>query len=49
MLYRYEDYYDATDGDNLTLTLDSTIQPMPSRPLRPGSRRTMCATAASAW
>ena len=26
MLYRYEDYYDATDGDNLTLTLDSAIQ-----------------------
>ena len=26
MLYRYEDYYDATGGDNLTLTLDSAIQ-----------------------
>ena len=26
MLYRFENYYDATDGNNLTLTLDSTIQ-----------------------
>ena len=26
MLYRYEDYYDATDGNNLNLTIDSTIQ-----------------------
>ena len=26
MLSRYENYYDATDGDNLTLTIDSTIQ-----------------------
>ena len=26
LLYRFEDYYDATDGDNLTLTLDATIQ-----------------------
>ncbi|MBM6869396.1 penicillin-binding transpeptidase domain-containing protein [Pseudoflavonifractor phocaeensis] len=26
MLYRYEDYYDATDGYDLTLTLDATIQ-----------------------
>ena len=26
MLYRYENYYDATDGDDLTLTLDSAIQ-----------------------
>ena len=26
MLYRFEEYYDATDGNNLTLTLDSTIQ-----------------------
>ena len=26
MLYRYEDYYDATNGDNLTLTIDATIQ-----------------------
>ena len=26
LLYRFEDYYDATDGDNLTLTIDATIQ-----------------------
>ncbi|WP_130870314.1 penicillin-binding transpeptidase domain-containing protein [Intestinimonas massiliensis (ex Afouda et al. 2020)] len=26
MLYWFEDYYDATDGDDLTLTIDSTIQ-----------------------
>lgn len=26
LLYRFEDYYDATDGSNLTLTIDSTIQ-----------------------
>ena len=26
LLYRFEDYYDATDGNNLTLTLDATIQ-----------------------
>lgn len=26
MLYWFEDYYDATNGDNLTLTIDSTIQ-----------------------
>ena len=26
MLYWFEDYYDATDGDDLTLTIDATIQ-----------------------
>ena len=26
LLYRFEDYYDATDGNNLTLTIDATIQ-----------------------
>lgn len=26
MLYWFEDYYDATNGDDLTLTIDSTIQ-----------------------
>ena len=26
MMYHYEDYYDAENGENLTLTLDSTIQ-----------------------
>ena len=26
MLYWFEDYFDATDGDSLTLTIDSTIQ-----------------------
>ncbi len=26
MLYQYGDYYDAVDGQNITLTLDSTIQ-----------------------
>ena len=26
LLYRFEDYYDATDGNNLILTLDATIQ-----------------------
>ena len=26
MLYRYEDYYDATDGNDLNLTIDATIQ-----------------------
>ncbi len=26
MLYWFEDYYDATDGDSLTLTIDATIQ-----------------------
>lgn len=36
MLYRYEDYYDATDGDNLTLTLDSAIQSYCERILKKG-------------
>ena len=49
MYNSYSNYIDAVNGYDLTLTLDSTIQPMPSRPLRQGSRRTMCATAASAW
>ena len=26
LLYRFEDYYDATDGDNLSLTINATIQ-----------------------
>ena len=26
MLYWFEDYYDATNGDDLTLTIDATIQ-----------------------
>ncbi|MCI8477161.1 MAG: PASTA domain-containing protein [Oscillospiraceae bacterium] len=26
MLYRFEDYYDAVNGNNLTITLDTTIQ-----------------------
>lgn len=36
MLYRFEDYYDATDGNNLTLTIDATIQYFCERILEKG-------------
>ena len=36
MLYRFEEYYDATDGNDLTLTLDSTIQYFCERILEKG-------------
>ena len=36
MLYRFEDYYDATDGNNLTITLDATIQSFCERVLEEG-------------
>ena len=48
MLYRYEDYYDATDGDNLTLTLDSAIQSYCESILKRASSSSRCRTAASA-
>lgn len=36
MLYRFEDYYDATDGNDLTLTIDATIQSYCERILEKG-------------
>lgn len=39
MLYRYEDYYDATDGYDLTLTLDATIQYYCERVLSEGIQK----------
>ena len=36
LLYRYEDYVDAVNGDNLTLTIDETIQAMAERALEEG-------------
>ena len=36
MLSRYENYYDATDGDNVILTLDATIQSYCERILEKG-------------
>ncbi|MEG1878960.1 MAG: penicillin-binding transpeptidase domain-containing protein, partial [Pseudoflavonifractor sp.] len=36
MLSRYENYYDATDGDNVNLTIDSTIQYYCERVLQKG-------------
>ena len=36
MLYWFEDYYDATNGDDLTLTIDATIQSYCERVLAEG-------------
>ena len=49
MYNSYSNYIDAVNGYDLTLTLDSTIQAYAEQAIETGSRRTMCATAASAW